>query len=71
MAQIKIPKHCGPDGQGLPRAVFDVLLTLINTNALSYVEIKNAIELCFSASTALEWNTVYAPELTERITNKI
>lgn len=67
MAQIKIPRHCGPDGQGLPRSVFDKLLSLLDSKSLDDTEIKRAIELCFSASTEQEWNTIYAPELIRMI----
>lgn len=67
MAQIKIPRHCGPDGQGLPRAVFDKLVSLLDSNSLDDTEIKSAIELCFSASTEQEWNAIYAPELIRMI----
>lgn len=67
MAQIKVPKHQGPDGQGLPQSVFDTLTFLIETCSLTDNEIKQAIELCFGASTEKEWNTVYAPKLIKMI----
>lgn len=63
MDSIKVPKHGGPDGQGLPRAAFDALVVFIKTPAITESEIKQAIELCFGASQQHEWNAEYAPEL--------
>ena len=63
MAKVKVPQHQGPDGQGLPRPVFEKLLELIKSKDLSEQDLKQAIEFCFGASTEEQWNQVYAPEL--------
>jgi hypothetical protein len=63
---IKIPKHGGPDGIGLPRTVFDQLLIMLDDVTIKDAEIKQAIELCLSASTQLEWLD-YREELLQRI----
>ena len=60
---IKIPKHSGPDGQGLPRNVFDSLITMIQDQTTTASEAKTAIELCLSLSTQAQWNDEYRPEL--------
>ena len=64
---LKIPKHGGPDGQGLPRIVFDQLFEVINDPMLTDNEVKAAIELCLSISTQQQWNNEYRNELIERI----
>ena len=61
--KIKIPKHSGPDGQGLPRIAFDSLLVLLKDTTVTDVDAKIAIELCLSASTQTEWNDIYRIEL--------
>jgi len=63
---IKIPKHGGPDGIGLPRTVFDQLLIMLDDVTIKDAEIKQAIELCLSASTQTEWLD-YREELLQRI----
>lgn len=63
MVKIKVPSHQGPDGQGLPRPVFEKLLELVKQPDISREDIKQAIEFCFGASTEQEWNETYAPEL--------
>lgn len=63
---IKIPKHGGPDGTGLPRPVFDHLLVMVKDVTISDTEIKGAIELCLSASTQAEW-LEYRAELVKRL----
>jgi hypothetical protein len=63
---IKIPKHGGPDGIGLPRTVFDQLLIMFDDVTIKDAEIKQAIELCLSASTQPEWLD-YREELLQRI----
>ena len=63
---LKIPKHGGPDGLGLPRPVFEHLLVMFEDVTISDVEIKGAIELCLSASTQLEW-IEYREELLKRL----
>ena len=63
---LKIPKHGGPDGVGLPKPVFDHLLTMFEDVTISDIEIKGAIELCLSASTQVEW-AEYREELLKRL----
>jgi hypothetical protein len=63
---IKIPKHGGPDGVGLPRPVFDHLLLMLDDVTINNDEIKGAIELCLGASTQAEWQE-YREELLQRI----
>jgi hypothetical protein len=63
---IKIPKHGGPDGVGLPRAVFEHLLLMIDDATINNEEIKGAVELCLGASTQAEW-LEYRQELLQRI----
>jgi hypothetical protein len=63
---LKIPKHGGPDGVGLPKPVFDHLLIMFEDATLSDTEIKGAIELCLSASTQNEW-LGYREELLKRL----
>ena len=63
---IKIPKHGGPDGIGLPRTVFEQLIIMLDDVTIKDAEIKQAIELCLSASTQLEWLD-YREELLQRI----
>ena len=60
---IKIPKHSGPDGQGLPRNVFESLVTMINDAGTTASEATIAIELCLALSTQVQWNDEYRPEL--------
>jgi hypothetical protein len=64
---IKIPKHGGPDGQGLPRNVFEQLFAVVDDLTLPNEEVKIAIELCLSLSTQQQWNEEYRVELLERI----
>lgn len=66
---IKIPKHSGPDGQGLPQRVFDQLINMFEDVTITDAEIKGAIELCLGASTQVEW-TQYREELLKRLTNE-
>jgi hypothetical protein len=63
---IKIPKHGGPDGVGLSRAVFEHLLLMIDDATINNEEIKGAVELCLGASTQAEW-LEYRQELLQRI----
>jgi hypothetical protein len=63
---IKIPKHGGPDGAGLPRTAFDQLLIMLDDATIKDAEIKQAIELCLGASTQPEWSR-YREELLQRI----
>ena len=64
---VKLPKHGGPDGQGLPAEVIDELLLLIKNGALTEPQINQAIELCLSASTQQQWNEVYLPLLVDKL----
>jgi hypothetical protein len=64
---LKIPKHGGPDGLGLPREVFDHLLIMFEDATISDTEIKGAIELCLSASGQEQWNNEYREELIKRL----
>lgn len=64
---LKVPKHGGPDGQGLPRAAFDQLLVLLDDASTEDLVVKEAIELCLSASTQVQWNAEYREELIKRM----
>jgi hypothetical protein len=66
---IKIPKHGGPDGVGLPPDVFQSLVKLVSDRTMTDAEATSAIELCLSASTQAEWNETYRPHLID-ILNK-
>ena len=55
----KVPKHSGPDGQGLPWEAFKELCHLLSTRQLTGDDAKNAIELALSASTGAQWNDWY------------
>ena len=67
MRKIKIPKHGGPDGQGLPETSFTELENLLDNVEVTDEEAKAAIELCLGASKQEEWNSVYRPRLVERV----
>jgi hypothetical protein len=62
---IKIPKHGGPDGVGLPETAFLSLVELINSKGITDNQITQAMELCLSASTQDEWNNKYRPQLVD------
>jgi hypothetical protein len=64
---LKVPKHGGPDGQGLPRAAFEQLLELAVDKNTDDLMMKEAIELCLSASTQVQWNDEYREELIKRM----
>jgi hypothetical protein len=64
---IKIPKHGGPDGQGLPNEVIDELLDIINKGLFTEEQQRQAIELCMTASTQEQWNNDYRLRLIEII----
>jgi hypothetical protein len=64
---VKIPKHGGPDGQGLPAEVIEELLLLIKNGVLTEEQINQAIELCLSASTQQQWNEIYVPLLVDKL----
>ena len=62
---IKIPKHSGPDGSGLNEEAFIKLLDIMKNNTLTDQEKLWSLNLCFSASTQLEWNENYRLRLLE------
>ena len=55
----KVPKHSGPDGQGLPWVAFEELLKLLSSRQLTGYDARDAIELALSASTGKQWNDWY------------
>ena len=55
----KIPKHGGPDGQGLPWAAFRVLADNLAQRKLTGDAARDAIELCLKTATQSEWNDWY------------
>ena len=55
----QVPKHSGPDGQGLPWVAFLELAHLLYTRQLTGNDARDAIELALSASTGAEWNDWY------------
>ena len=55
----KVPKHGGPDGQGLPWVAFKELANLLHTRQLTGHDARDAIELALSASTQSQWNNWY------------
>ncbi len=61
----KVPKHSGPDGQGLPWAAFAKLADDLATRKLTGDAAKRAIELCLSVATQAEWNDWYMRILTK------
>ena len=63
---IRIPKHGGPDGVGLPQSVFDELLEMLNTDLVNDIDAQQAIDLCFNISKQEEWNNIYQKELITR-----
>ena len=64
---VKIPKHGGPDGQGLELKVIEELISITKRGLFTEQQINQAIELCLSASTQREWNEVYAPLLVKEL----
>ena len=61
----KVPKHSGPDGQGLPWEAFAKLADDLATRKLTGDAAKRAIELCLSVATQAEWNDWYMRILTK------
>lgn len=55
----KVPTHGGPDGQGLPWAVFKDLADKLISRQLTGHDARDAIELCLTISTQQEWNDWY------------
>ena len=62
---IKIPKHGGPDGQGLPEEVIDELIDIVNKELFTEEQQRQAVELCMAASTQEQWNNNYRLKLLE------
>jgi DNA ligase-1 len=61
----KVPKHSGPDGQGLPWVAFAKLADDLATRKLTGDAAKKAIELCLAVATQTEWNDWYMRILTK------
>jgi DNA ligase-1 len=55
----KVPKHSGPDGQGLPWVAFRALADSLAKRELTGDAARKAIELALSASKQREWNEWY------------
>lgn len=55
----KIPKHSGPDGQGLPWTAFRVLADNLAQRKLTGDAARDAIELCLKTAKQGEWNDWY------------
>jgi DNA ligase-1 len=55
----KVPKHSGPDGQGLPWEAFKELARMLAGRELTGHDARDAIELALSASTGAQWNDWY------------
>ena len=55
----KVPTHSGPDGQGLPWAVFFDLAEKLRKRELTGNDAKKAIDLCLTIATQREWNDWY------------
>lgn len=62
---IKIPKHGGPDGQGLNEESFVELIKIMQDPELTEQDKSWSLMLCFSASTQAQWNENYRPRLIE------
>ena len=61
----KVPKHGGPDGQGLPWAAFKTLVDELSSRRLTGNDARDAIELCLKTAKQSEWNDWYLPILTK------
>jgi DNA ligase-1 len=55
----KVPKHGGPDGQGLPWVAFRALADDLASRKLTGDNAKKAIELALTCATQTEWNDWY------------
>ncbi len=55
----KVPSHSGPDGQGLPWAVFEDLANKLAKRELTGHSARDAIELCLTVAKQNEWNDWY------------
>ena len=61
----KVPKHGGPDGQGLPWAAFRALVDELASRRLTGNDARDAIELCLKTAKQSEWNDWYMRILTK------
>lgn len=61
----KVPRHGGPDGQGLPWSAFRVLADSLAKRELTGDAARQAIELALSCATQAEWNDWYMRILTK------
>jgi DNA ligase-1 len=61
----KVPTHGGPDGQGLPWAVFKDLADKLSKRELTGHDARDAIELCLKTAKQDEWNGWYRRILTK------
>jgi DNA ligase-1 len=61
----KVPKHGGPDGQGLPWAAFRQLADELANRTLTGHDARDAIELCLKTAKQSEWNDWYMRILTK------
>lgn len=61
----KVPRHGGPDGQGLPWEAFMELARSLAERQLTGDAARQAIELCLSSARASEWNDWYMRILTK------
>jgi DNA ligase-1 len=55
----QVPKHSGPDGQGLPWAAFVQLAGSLYRRELTGHDARDAIELALTVSTQAQWNDWY------------
>ena len=55
----KVPKHSGPDGQGLPWPAFLQLADSLYKRQLTGHDARDAIELALTVATEAEWNDWY------------
>jgi len=65
--KLKIPRHGGPDGQGLPQAVFDELIKIFSDPSVTDQDAEATLQLSFAVSRQQEWNDIYRPRLLEYI----
>lgn len=61
----KVPKHGGPDGQGLPWVAFRALADSLAERKLTGDAARDAIELCLKSAKKTEWNDWYMRILTK------
>ncbi len=63
LRSFKVPKHGGPDGQGLPKTAFDELLKIFLDQTVSDQDAEQSMLLSFGASKQQEWNEEFRPQL--------